>query len=138
MLWTYSGERLDLSGEMQCNVVYKNKHYSLPVVVVKQRKAYTTWQKLAESNQIGMGEIFSVSSESIMQLPALLSKYNHLFSDSYAGMTGLDAHITMKGDVKPIFGKAHRVPYALKEQAEKELIRQLSPIVVVPKSDNTM
>ena len=34
VLWTYTGERLDVSGEMQCDVVYKNKRYSLPVLVV--------------------------------------------------------------------------------------------------------
>ena len=34
VLWTYTCERLDVSGEMQCDVVYKNIHYSLPVVVV--------------------------------------------------------------------------------------------------------
>ena len=58
----------------------------------------------------------------------------------------------MKGDAKPTFVKACRVPYELKEQVEKELdklekhgvIKETekscwaSPIVVVPKSDNTV
>ena len=34
-------------------------------------------------------------------------------------MMGLEAHITMKGDVKPIFVNVGRVPYALKEKVEK-------------------
>ena len=75
-------------------------------------------------------------------------------------MKGLQAHITMKRDVKPVFSsspvlkplKARRVPYALKEQVEKELDKLekhgvikktdkshwASPIVVVPKADNTI
>lgn len=61
-------------------------------------------------------------------------------------MTGLEAHITMRGDAKPVFVKAHRVPYALKEQVEKELDKLekvdrslwACPIVVVPKADNTV
>ena len=61
----------------------------------------------------------SVSSKS--QLNDLLSKHSELFTESYEGIKGLEAHITMKGDAKPIFVKARRVPYALKEQVEKEL-----------------
>ena len=158
VLWTYTGERLDVSGEMRCDVVYKNKHYSLPVVVVVNYSGKPTLLGKNWLSQIKLawGEIFSVPSEnktsSESQLQALLSKNNDLFSDSSAGMTGLEAHITMKGDVKPIFVKARRVPYALKEQVEKELDKLekhgvikktdksswASPIVVVPKSDNAV
>ena len=92
----------------------------------------------------------SVSSKS--QLNDLLSKHSELFAESYEGMKGLEAHITMKGDAKPIFVKGRRVPYALKEQVEKELDKLkkhgvikktdkscwASPIVVLPKGDNTV
>ena len=33
VLCMYTGEVLEVLGEMQCNVLYKHKHYSLPVVV---------------------------------------------------------------------------------------------------------
>ena len=37
----------------------------------------------------------------------------------YEGMKGLEAHITtMKENVKPVFVKAGRVPYALKGKVE--------------------
>ena len=102
------------------------------------------------------GEILSISNENPIsaegQLTNLLSKYHELFTDSYEGMNRLEAHITMKGNVKFIFVKAHRVPYALKVQVEKELDKLeahgvikktdksswASPIVVVPKSDTTV
>ena len=102
------------------------------------------------------GEILSISKENPIsaegQLTNLLSKYPELFTDSYEGMNRLEAHITMKGNVNLIFVKAHRVPYALKVQVEKELdkleahgvIKKTdksswgSPIVVVPKSDTTV
>ena len=71
------------------------------------------------------GEIFSVSSRdpasAESQLNMLLSKHRELFTESYEGMKGLEAHITMKDNVKPVFAKARRVPYILKEQVEKEL-----------------
>ena len=37
------------------------------------------------------------------------------------GMKGLEAHIIKRGDTQPAFKKAHRVPYALKEQVGNEL-----------------
>ena len=52
----------------------------------------------------------------------ILSKHSELFTESYEGvLKGLEVHITMKSDVKPVFVKARRVPYALKDQVEKEL-----------------
>ena len=68
-------------------------------------------------------------------------------------MKGLEAHITMQSDAKPIFVKARRVPYALKEQVEQDLdklkkkhgvIKKTDkspcacPVVVVPKADDTV
>ena len=56
------------------------------------------------------GERSSVSNENPIsaegQLSNLLSKYHELFTDNYEGMKGLEAHITMKSNVKPIFVKA--------------------------------
>ena len=67
-------------------------------------------------------------------------------------MKGLEAHITMKDGAKPIFIKPRRIPYALKEEVEKELDKLekngvivkadrsdwASPIVVVPKADKSV
>ena len=87
-----------------------------------------------------------------LRVSDLLPKHSELFTESYEGMKQLEAHITMKSDAKPIFAKARRVPYALKEQIEKELDKPekhgvikntdkshwASPIVVVPKADDTV
>ena len=149
---------LEVSGEMQYNVFIKDTHYSLPVVVVVNYSAKPT---LLSKNwlrhiKLAWGEILSVSNENPIsaegQLSNLLSKYHDLFTDGYEGMKGLEAHITMKSNVKPIFVKAPRVPYVLKVQVEKELdkletngvIKKTdksswgSSVVLVPKSDNTV
>lgn len=148
---------LEVSGEMQYNVFITDTHYSLPVVVVN----YSAKPTLLSKNwlrhiKLAWGEILSVSNENPIsaegQLSNLLSKCHELFTDSYEGMKGLEAHITMKSNVKPIFVKAPRVPYVLKVQVEKELdkletngvIKKTdksswgSSVVLVPKSDNTV
>lgn len=156
-LKTYTGELLDVSGEMQCDIVYKGKQYSLPILVANyDAKPTLLGKNWLRHIKFEWGEIFCIpkgdprSADS--QLNELLSKHSELFTESYKGMTGLEAHITMRGDAKPVFVKARRVPYALKEQVEKELdklekhgvIKKVdrslwaSPIVVVPKADNTV
>ena len=120
--------------------MYRGKQYYLPIV----RANYDAKPTLLGKNwlrqiKLAWGEIFSVSSGDSVS--------------SNEGMKGLEAHITMKGDAKPIlFVKARRVPYALKEQVEKELDKlekhgvikktdkscRASPIVTVLKGDNTV
>ena len=156
-LKTYTGVVLDMSGEMQCDIVYKGKQYSLPMVVAN----YDARPTLLGRNwlcQIKMewGEIFSISDGNLVsaqsQLNDLLSKHRELFEESYEGMKGLVANITMKSGAKPIFVESCRVPYAVKEKVEQELDKLerhgvikktdksswASLIVVVPKSDNTV
>ena len=156
-LKTYTGEWLDVLGEMQCNIVYKGKQYFLPIIVANyDAKPTLLGKNWLHQIKLEWGEIFSFSggdpSGAESQLNDLLSKHSELFTESYEGMKGLEAHITMKSDVKPVFVKARRVPYALKEQVEKELDKLekhgvikktdkshwASPIVVVPKADNTI
>ena len=156
-LKTYTGELLNVSGEMQCDIVYKSKQYSLPILVANyDAKPTLLGKNWLRHIKFEWGEIFCIpkgdprSADS--QLNELLCKHSELFTESYKGMTGLEAHITMRGDAKPVFVKERRVPYALKEQVEKELdkleklgvIKKVdrslwaSPIVVVPKADNTV
>ena len=156
-LKTYTGERLDVVGEMQCNIVYRGKQYLLPIVVANYNANPTLLGKnWLHQIKLQWGEIFSFSSGDLGgakdQLNDLLSKQSELFTDNYEGMKGLEAHITMKSDAKPIFVRARRVPYALKEQVEKELAKLekhgvikksdkslwASPIVVAPKADDTV
>ena len=85
---------------------------------------------MAASDKIGMG----ISAEG--QLSNLLSKYHELFTDRYEGMKGLETHITMKSNLKPVFVKARRVPYALKVQVEKE-IDKLETHGVIKKTDKS-
>ena len=144
---TYTGERLDVVGEMQCNIVYK-----VPIVVANYNAKLTLLGKnWLHQIKLEWGEMFSFSSGDPGGAKDQLND-SELLTDSYEGMKGLETHITMKSDAKPVFVKARRVPYALKEQVEKELdklekhgvIRKTdkspwsSQIVVVPKADDTV
>ena len=96
-LKTYSSEILEVSGEMHYGIVYKGKQYSLPILVANYD---------AKPTLLGKGDTLSADS----QLNDLLSKHSELFTESYKGMKGLEAHITMRGNARPGFVKARRVP----------------------------
>ena len=70
------------------------------------------------------------------QLNHLPSKHSELFTESYKGMRGLEAHITMRGNARPVFVKARRVPYVLKEQVDRELDK-LEKNGVIRKTDRS-
>ena len=153
---TYTGEVLEVLGEMYCDIVYKGKQYSLPILVAN----YDDKPTLLGKNRLWhikleWGEIFCIPKGHALiadsQFNDLLSKHSELFAESYEGMRGLEAHITMRDDARPVFVKVPRVPYALKEQVKRELDKLernrvikkterscwASPIVVVPKADGS-
>ena len=98
-LRTYTGEVLDVSGEMQRDIVYRGKQYYLPIVIANyDAKPTLLGKNWLRQNKLEWGEIFSVSSRdsvsSKSQLNDLSSKHSELFTESYEGMKGLEAHIT--------------------------------------------
>ncbi|XP_078353369.1 uncharacterized protein LOC144638095 [Oculina patagonica] len=125
-LKTCTGETLAVCGEMKCDVVYKGQKYTLPMVIANyENKPTLLGRNWLKHVKLEWGEIFSVTScestSAKRQIDDLLAKHSELFEESYEGMKGLEAHITMKDGAKPIFIKPRRVPYALKDEVEKEL-----------------
>ena len=82
----------------------------------------------------------------------LLSKYPNLVKDSIGVMKGINGHLSLKKDAKPVFLKARPVPYSLRTKVEDELTplekegiiipvtwsNWATPIVVVPKPDGSI
>ena len=82
------------------------------------------------------GEIFSASSGNPFSAESQPSLSRHYYLQSYEGIKGLKAHITMQGNANPIIVKARRVPYALKEQVGKEL-EKLEKYGVIKETDKS-
>ena len=156
-LKTYTGESLNVCGEMECDVVYKGQKYSLPMLVADYSgKPTLLGRDWLSKVKFEWEEIFQLRCPEprgdTNQLDHLISGHKVLFEDSYEGLQGLEAHITIKEGAKPIFYKPRKVPYALKDAVESELdklerngvIKKVersdwaSPIVVVPKADKSV
>ena len=103
ILKTYTGEVLEVSRKIHCDIVYKGKQYSLPILVAN----YDAKPTLLGTNslrhiKLEWGEIFCIPKGDALsadsQLNDLLSKHSELFTESYEGMKSLEAHFTMRGD----------------------------------------
>ena len=85
---------LEVSGEIQCDIVYKGKQYSLPILVANYDAKPTllgkNWLRHIKLECSPQGDASSADS----QLNDLLSKHSELFTENYEGMKGLEAHIT--------------------------------------------
>jgi len=82
--------------------------YTLPIILANyENKPSLLGRNWLNRIKLAWDEIFSLTRSRLecakSQLDDLLAKHSHLFEDSYEGMKGLEAHITMKDDAKPIF-----------------------------------
>nr|XP_054759405.1 uncharacterized protein K02A2.6-like [Lytechinus pictus] len=149
-LGTYSGQQLDLCGEFECEVTYEGNTLLLPMMVT----SYTNRPTLMGKNwltklKLDWNYVFHVESS---KWQSLLRQYSGMFDDCYEGISGVEAHVRIKENSTPVYCRPRPVPYALKEEVEKEL-RNLeknkvivktdysdwaTPIVVVPKADGSV
>ena len=152
-LKTYSGEKLNLLGEIECKVDYNGVIHELPIIVAAYVHRPTLLGKdWLRKIKLDWGSICSVKCDATETMDKLLVEYQDLFTDSYEGIKGVNAHIRVKEGVQPIYMKHRSVPYAMKGRVETELRKLESnkvlvkvdrsewatPIVVVPKTDNTV
>jgi hypothetical protein len=151
-LKSFTGDRIEVLGECYVPVKYASQpKQNLKLIVSKGNKPNLLGRDWLSSIKLNWGSIFAVGEDDLEQLKG---QYKHLFKSNQKGkpIKGFKADIKVKEDAKPIFCKARPVPYALKENLEKELsklqekgiIYQVktsewaAPIVVVPKSDKSI
>ena len=149
-LRSYSGNQLDLLGELVVPVKYESQTMTLPLVVVRGDKIPLLGRNWLEHLKLNWSEIFALSD--IDPVKSLIDKYSSLFEDGDGKILNMKARIALREQAKPVFRKARPVPYALKKPLEEKLdhlekqgilkkVDQSSwatPVVLVPKPDKTI
>ena len=149
-LRSYSGEKLDLLGELQVSVKYGSQVLTLPLVVVKGNKTPLLGRNWLDHIKLNWSEIFAVQDTDPVK--SLINKYNKLFEEGNGTIHNMKAHIALQENVKPVYRKARPVPYALKQPLEEQLdslekqgiLKKVehsswaTPVVLVPKPDKTI
>ena len=77
-----------------------------------------------------MEEVNSIQDD--YKLNNLLKKYKDVFNSELGTMKGVEVNIEMMSDAKPRFLKARPVPYAIKENIERELERLVKEGIFEP------
>ena len=147
-LKTYTGEKLQVLGELPVTVCHNGQEFQLPLVVVEGQGPPLFGRNWLSKIRLNWAHIRHVSSE----LDQLLSKYSELFQDKLGTIKGLEAKLTVDPEASPKFFKPRPVPYALRGAIERDLecLETLgviewvnhsdwaAPVVPVPKADGSV
>ena len=146
-LRSYSGDKLDLLGELTVTVEYNAYKCELPLVIVKGDKPALFGRNWLKVLKLDWGKLLSISEDN--PVDRLIKEYSNLFDVGHGKVNNFKATIALQPRAQPVYRKARPVPYALKQKVEAELDRLeqqgiikkvehsswAAPIVVVPKTD---
>ena len=136
------------SGKAIVDVVYEKQQLNMPVHVIKGSGPSLFGRDWLAKVNLNWGSIKKICSE----LETVLTRHNVLFEEGLGTLQGVQAKLSLKQDATPKYCKVRSVPHALREAIEQDLERLenlgvlekvnfsewTSPIVAVPKSDNSV
>lgn len=125
-LRTYSGEQLQVLGELDVKVRYGTQVAVLPLIVVQGEGPSLLGRNWMSTLQLQWEELFRTEQVSKRQeenkaYQDVLAKYPELFKDELGLPKGTAASLELKPEAKPRFCKPRPIPYAYKEKVETEL-----------------
>ncbi|CAF1110241.1 unnamed protein product [Adineta ricciae] len=153
-LQSFTGHSIELKGEMLVNVIYQNQSIQLPICVVSGFGHNIVGRDLIHALKLKYQSLEDITSNlSLLNVTSENEKLNNLFiryADIFKeglGRCKMEAHIYVKADAIPKFCKPRSLPFAYREEVEKDIDRLVSdgiiepvdvskwaaPIVVVPK-----
>ena len=147
-LKTYSGENLNVMGQLQVNVECNDQRSKLPIQIVEGNGPMLLGRNWLKSIKLNWGTIKKVTND----LEQVLNNHTDVFKDELGTMQDTTAKLYVKPNCNPKFCKPRSVPHALKEGIEQELTRlenlgvlekvryseRAAPIVPVVKPDKSI
>ena len=148
MLTTYTGERMDVRGDIEMDVQYGEQKESLVIAGTGPALLGRNWLQHLRLNwkELGAATLHHSSTDT---LETILDRYSSVFADGLSCIKHFKAKFHVKPNAPPKFHRARPVPFAIKDIIrdefdchEKEGILEkvmhsdwASPIVAVPKQD---
>ena len=144
-LKTYTGERLEVLGELDATVKYGEQMCQAPLLVVSGSGPSLFGRNWLERIKLDWGSIQKIETTA----DQLLQEYAKVFRKELGTVQGMQARLEVKEGAVPRFHKPRSVPYAIRSAIEQDLERLESsgiiekvqysdwaaPVVPVPKGD---
>ena len=136
----YDGSPLKILGEMPVTVEYKGQRMEDSVLVVDVESRYPLlgrdwmFKVRFDWNEIVYGQMEKGDEHAVhdMSLSTLQNKYQGLFSEGLGEVRGMSAQVKLEPGAQPRFFKSRPVPFALRDQVNKELERQIRAGELIP------
>lgn len=120
-LKTYTGKSIKFLGQFRATVQYEHQINELALLVVEgngHNLSGWNWMHKIRLNWKGIHYVNQLKHPaSIHEVP---EKYNEVFRDELGTLKDIKATISVKSDVPTSF-KSRSLPFAMKEQVEKEI-----------------
>ena len=144
-LKTYTGESLEVLGQLSVGVKYGEQFGQMPLIVVKGSGPPLFGRDWLEKFRLDWGAIQKIDTP----VEHLLREYAEVFRKELGTMQGVQARLEVKEGAVPRFHKPRSVPYAIRGAIEQDLERLertgviekvrysdwAAPVVPVPKGD---
>lgn len=118
-LKTYSGENLNVMGQLQVDVECNDQRSKLPIQIVEGNGPMLLGRNWLKAIKLNWGTIKKVTND----LEQVLHNNNEVFKDELGTMKDTTAKLYVKPNCNPKFYKPRSVPHALKGGIEQELTR---------------
>lgn len=132
---------MDVAGQILVDVEHNGQQATLPLLVVRAEsyappllgRSWLTKIRLDWSTLFSppISQV-SVDQDNDVRVERLKEQYREIFKPEPGTVKGVNAKLYLKENVKPVFQRAHPVPYALRPVVEEELKGMESDGVLKP------
>ena len=129
-LHTYTGQGIEVVGEISVKVEASGQSHTLPLLVVKTDGPSLIGRNWLCKLQLNWKSIFSFYGDG--HLEQLLQEHSSVFNDELGTVKDLKVKLHVKENSTPKFCKARSLPLALREKVTAELNRLQNSGIIVP------
>lgn len=128
----YNGVQVNPVGKIDVNIKYKGLQNRLTIYVMKNGGPPIVGRDFLNIYNLGFAEVNFLKTDN-ENLKVLISKYRSVFEPGLGKFNKGIVHINLKNpNVTPKFFKPRPIPFAIKENVEKEINRLLSVGIIEP------
>lgn len=131
-LRTYSGQIIQVLGEISVVATYQNQSKRLPLLVVPTDGPSLFGRDWLKELQLDWKQLHHVQLQRCQALQNVLDRHAPLFNDELGTLRDTKVTIHVQPDAHPRFFRPRPVPYALRGKVETELQRLQDTGVITP------